>query len=1104
MDTHISFETSLRSQIDADNDSGLEAVRSHLLDNSDKRDKLSSEDNLKADSLNVLHDDIPKLENLTMDHNDVVDAIKKDQIDTALSYNDTNIIKDTIQNDHEKINTEMIKGMDQMKLDTDLNLDLPTNLNDDFTKLYDFDAKNPVDDDDDIFSAHDLLKATFNDKDRNIDKNFTTTTNNNYNNTDKSIHHVVEREQSISDNIQHSLPLDINNIAKDNVNHKTTVIGPSKTSNDSVDSSSSSSSEESSSDSDSGSDDSSDDSSDEETSKIHNDKDDTVIHLKDEKQLNQPIPTKINSPAGNDNTHANNKTDSSVQNTIQAKRQNSIIPGQFHPASNEKLINDIENMKFDDIHLKQSIPKNNLFNSNTNSKSNSNNNNNDNNTNSNNNNPNNINLSTNSNDEIQSLTEIPEEQPTIFAYARLDFQSFTFYVQTLHAVIGRRSENDTTHKVDVNLGPSKSISRRHAQIFYNFGTGRFELSIIGKNGAFVDDVFVERGNTVPLKNKTKIQIGQIPFQFVLPEKEPSTTKDDNNNNNSNNDIITPSKTNEKLSKPTNKNDTKIERKISDIDIKNNINMRPKNIDTSGPPIPTISKKKAMKLAADNNIPSNTPITNTSPIPPTVPATKKGKTKKTPKPPKKVYTIDEIPVEYRTKPAFSYSTILTACIRKYSSENGMSLSEIYGGIRELYPFYKYCPDGWQSSVRHNLSLNKSFRKVSKQGKGWLWGLDEAYIAEREKLKKKQAEAAAAKAHAAQLRLEQQNQNKNKRLAEINSRKNMKLNNGEKRPNISQTLAANRSGTTVNNNNNTNNRNKLNDHQRTMKYLQEQLITLTRDRKGLPKQTIATILTQALAMTINQVTQAANNKGITGNPLTALMDKNPQHLSLILAAAVNASTAKVTNGAVKQLVSPTVLQAAHNLKNKPTSQNHDTTTTNNNNNTTNGPTIIKQESTNVNNMIRKNGTSTFDPSSLSKFFQPKNQSSAPNTNGTNNTNSNNTTKPPSNTVITQSNNNGNITSVNTNTNDNINNNNNNITTINGMNVIPIVQPLPDITSTNNITDRIRASDNNNDGDKIIPHKRTHSVSSSDGDTSSNEHESSDSDGSSGSDDESSDNE
>ena len=169
---------------------------------------------------------------------------------------------------------------------------------------------------------------------------------------------------------------------------------------------------------------------------------------------------------------------------------------------------------------------------------------------------------------------------------------------------------------------------------------------------------------------------------------------------------------------------------------------------------------------------------------------------------------------------------------------------------MFPYYKYCPDGWQSSVRHNLSLNKSFRKVSKEGKGWLWGLDEDYIAEREKQKKKQAEVAAAKAEAAQLRLEQQQSQKTKKSTTFNpSRKS----NAGSNQSISQTLAANRATTKK--------PSSGNDQQRTLKYLQEQLMILTKDRKGLSKQVIANILTQALAMTINQVTQAAKNKGIS---------------------------------------------------------------------------------------------------------------------------------------------------------------------------------------------------------------------------------------------------
>lgn len=110
----------------------------------------------------------------------------------------------------------------------------------------------------------------------------------------------------------------------------------------------------------------------------------------------------------------------------------------------------------------------------------------------------------------------------ISAYARLDFDNYTFFVQTLQVVLGRKSNDElhsSHHSVDVHLSSKKAISRRHAKIFYNFGTQQFEISIMGRNGAFVDDQFVEKGMTVPLTDGTKIQIGDIPFSFVLPSIE---------------------------------------------------------------------------------------------------------------------------------------------------------------------------------------------------------------------------------------------------------------------------------------------------------------------------------------------------------------------------------------------------------------------------------------------------------------------------------------------------------------------------------------------------------------------------------------------------------
>lgn len=93
-----------------------------------------------------------------------------------------------------------------------------------------------------------------------------------------------------------------------------------------------------------------------------------------------------------------------------------------------------------------------------------------------------------------------DDVPRVSAYARLDFPSFTFYVQTLQVILGRGAESAGRSMVDVDLGSAKAISRRHAKIFYNFGTQRFELSVLGRNGAFVDDKFIETGATVPLRD----------------------------------------------------------------------------------------------------------------------------------------------------------------------------------------------------------------------------------------------------------------------------------------------------------------------------------------------------------------------------------------------------------------------------------------------------------------------------------------------------------------------------------------------------------------------------------------------------------------------------
>ncbi|XP_041123671.1 forkhead box protein J2 [Polyodon spathula] len=79
----------------------------------------------------------------------------------------------------------------------------------------------------------------------------------------------------------------------------------------------------------------------------------------------------------------------------------------------------------------------------------------------------------------------------------------------------------------------------------------------------------------------------------------------------------------------------------------------------------------------------------------------------------------------SKPPFSYATLISQAI-KSTARGRMSLNDIYSWICEQYPYYKNTAAGWKNSIRHNLSLNKCFRKIPRPrddpGKGSYWTID----------------------------------------------------------------------------------------------------------------------------------------------------------------------------------------------------------------------------------------------------------------------------------------------------------------------------------------------------------------------------------------------
>ncbi|CDQ59653.1 unnamed protein product [Oncorhynchus mykiss] len=64
-----------------------------------------------------------------------------------------------------------------------------------------------------------------------------------------------------------------------------------------------------------------------------------------------------------------------------------------------------------------------------------------------------------------------------------------------------------------------------------------------------------------------------------------------------------------------------------------------------------------------------------------------------------------------KPPYSFSCLIFMAIEDAPSKR-LPVKEIYNWILEHFPYFANAPTGWKNSVRHNLSLNKCFKKVDK--------------------------------------------------------------------------------------------------------------------------------------------------------------------------------------------------------------------------------------------------------------------------------------------------------------------------------------------------------------------------------------------------------
>ncbi|KAK9766474.1 hypothetical protein K7432_004420 [Basidiobolus ranarum] len=253
-------------------------------------------------------------------------------------------------------------------------------------------------------------------------------------------------------------------------------------------------------------------------------------------------------------------------------------------------------------------------------------------------------IKTQSSVNLSMYSPMTDREP-VQAYAKLEGDSFSYYIRTLQVTLGRKAVN--SENADITLGTAKSISRHHAKVCYNFLNQRFELIVLGKNGAFINDQFVEKGTTIPLEHRTKIQIGELAFCFLLPKSDP------------------------------------IEGILS--------------ASTSAVKVPLIQDFSSV----------DSPNWKSDP-----------------------QTFDDInrPDYTNIKPPYSYASLIAQAINSTTIKK-MTLNGIYNYITSHYPYYQLAQNGWQNSIRHNLSLNKAFVKVPRAdgepGKGAFWTIDQNY-------------------------------------------------------------------------------------------------------------------------------------------------------------------------------------------------------------------------------------------------------------------------------------------------------------------------------------------------------------------------------------------
>ena len=128
--------------------------------------------------------------------------------------------------------------------------------------------------------------------------------------------------------------------------------------------------------------------------------------------------------------------------------------------------------------------------------------------------------------ETHANYKVPElyGKKDINAFAKVCGREWTYYVCDTRIVFGREPEDsrqsfgpgqqpDEKAEVHVDMGPSKTVSRNHAQLYFNSNDDRWHFTILGRNGAKINDVMMRKGEDRAIQSGDVISVAGTQMLF---------------------------------------------------------------------------------------------------------------------------------------------------------------------------------------------------------------------------------------------------------------------------------------------------------------------------------------------------------------------------------------------------------------------------------------------------------------------------------------------------------------------------------------------------------------------------------------------------------------